>query len=68
MNHVSTLAVLGTLGMLRVKREKFSKSHWKEDKIFNFSLEADIEHQYMHLDSTFNVLSNSTNYKFQFHR
>ena len=30
--------------------------------IFNFFLKADIEDQYMHLDSTFNALSNGTNY------
>ena len=36
--------------------------------IFNFFLKADIEDQYMHLDSTFDALSNGTNYKFQFHR
>ena len=36
--------------------------------IFNFFLKADIEDQNMHLDSTFDALSNGTNYKFQFHR
>ena len=36
--------------------------------IFNFFLNADIEDQYMHVDSTFDALSNGTNYKFQFHR
>ena len=35
---------------------------------FNFFLKADIEDQYLHLDSTFDALSNGTNYKFQFHR
>ena len=35
--------------------------------MFNFFLKADIEDQYMHLDSTFDALSNGTNYKFQFH-
>ena len=34
--------------------------------IFNFFLKADIEDQFMHLDS--DILSNGTNYKFQFHR
>ena len=34
----------------------------------NFFLKADIEDQYMHLDSTFDALSNGTNFKFQFHR
>ena len=36
----------------------------------NFFLKADNVHvyQYMHLDNTFNVLSNGTNYKSQFHR
>ena len=29
---------------------------------------ADIEDQYMHLDSAFDALSNGTSYKFQFHR
>ena len=36
--------------------------------IFNFFLKADIEDQYMHLDSTFNALFNGTNYKSEFHR
>ena len=31
-------------------------------------MKADIEDQYMHLDSTFDALYNGTNYKFQFHR
>ena len=35
---------------------------------FNFFLKADIKDQYMHLDSTFDALSNGTNYKFQLHR
>ena len=35
---------------------------------FYLFLEADIEDQYMHLDSTFDALSNGTNCKFQFHR
>ena len=34
----------------------------------NFFLKADIEDQYMHLDSTFDALSIGTNYRFQFHR
>ena len=36
--------------------------------IFNFFPKADIEDQYMHLDSIFDALSNGTNNKFQFHR
>ena len=35
---------------------------------FNCFLKADIEDQYMHLDSALNTLSNGTNYKFQLHR
>ena len=31
-------------------------------------MKADIEDQYMHLDSTFNALFNGTNYKSEFHR
>ena len=34
----------------------------------NFFLKADIEDQYMHLDSTFDALFNGTNYNFQFRR
>ena len=37
----------------------------KWEIIFNFFMKADIEDQYMHLDSTFDALSNGTNYKFQ---
>ena len=36
--------------------------------IFDFFLKADIEDQCMHLDSTFDALSNDINYKFQYHQ
>ena len=42
--------------------------HLDTEIIFKFFLKVDIEHQYMHLDSTFDALSNGTNYKFKFHR
>ena len=58
---------LGRLGFLG-KREKLCKNDWEREIIFNFILKADIEEQYMHLDRTFNALSNGTNYKSQFHR
>ena len=67
MSHVSTLAV-GAFRIFGVKREEIMQKSLKREIIFNFFLKADIEDQYMHLDSTFDALSNGTNYKFQFHR
>ena len=67
MSHVCTLAV-GAFRIFGVKREKLCKKSLKIGNNFNFFLKADNEDQYMHLDSTFNALSNGTNYKFQFHR
>ena len=65
MSHVCTLAV-GAFRIFGVKRENLCKKSLKI--IFNFFLEADNDDKYMHLDRTFNALSNGTNYKFQFHR
>ena len=59
MSHVSTLAV-GAFRIFGVKREEIMQKSLKIEIIFNFFLKADIEDQYMHLDSTFDALSNDT--------
>ena len=65
MSHVSTLAV-GAFRIFGVKREEIMQKSLKIGN--NFFLKADIEDQYMLLDSTFDALSNGTNYKLEFHR
>ena len=67
MSHVSTLAV-GAFRIFGVKREEIMQKSLKIGNNFSFFLKADIEDQYMTLDSTFDAISNGTNYKFQFHR
>ena len=67
ISHVSPLSV-GAFRILGVKPEETMQKTPKIGIIFNFFLKADIEEQYMHLGSTFNYLSNDTNYMFQFHR
>ena len=65
MSHVSTLAAFR---IFEVKREDIVQKLLKIGNNFYFFLKADIEDQYMHLDSTFDALANGNNYKFQFHR
>ena len=68
MSHVSTLAV-GAFRIFGVKRDEIMQKSLKIGNIFfYFFLKADIEDQYMHLDSTSDALSNDTNYKFIFYR
>ena len=67
ISHVST-PVIGAFRIFGVKREKLMQKSLKIGNNYNFFLKADIENQYIHLDSTFDAHSNGTNYKFQFHR